>query len=286
MSSQGQGSALSLGQPAQQQAPLTGQPAAQPAAPAAQSSDGSVTLPSSAQASSQGSDPNRAAWLPVGYDTPEQFREAVDNGTYTAGQAPAQQQQAQDGTTQDPNKPLQQIPEVAELPPEVATKIAPFTEEFNRTGSLTPESRKAAAAAFGVPEALVDVYMDGMKARQGSQSKPFYDALGGEQNFAVFKTWAETSLSDAEKTAFNSALEKAPNVALYMLEQFKGRFQAQGNGNGPRDITARAGAASQNAGDTYGSQAQVVADMQDQRYRTDEAYRRAVIAKLSRSNFK
>lgn len=253
----------------------------------AASSHGDVQLPSSAEGTAKQGDPERPSWLPLGYDTPEAFRDAVDKGTYKVGEAPAAA--AVEGEVKDPAQALVddlKTGNLPEIPPEIAAKMAPYSEEFSKTGTLTADARKKAAKDFGVTEQAVDVYLAGLASISTAQTQPFYQMFGGQEAYGQFQKWADTNVSKEETAAFNEALEKSPKAALVMAAQLKQRYAAAGNGEAPRDITRNASqqGASAQRGDTYASTAQMVRDMDDPRYRTDEAFRQAVKEKVARSN--
>lgn len=245
-----------------------------------------VQLPSSQQAAGVDAPKDRPAELPLGYDTLADFVAAVEAGTYKPGQAPAQPA-ATDTTLENQPAGTDLAATVGTLSAEGQTILGAFTTEFATTGTLKPESQAAAIAAYdklspGDKASLIPVYMAGLQANQTGEVASFYDVVGGKDQYAAFATWAQTGLSAQEQQAYNEAIEKAPNVAKTLLSGFSARFKAQGN-SAPRDITRQAPAGGALEGDTYKSMAQVVQDMNDGRYKTDQAFRDAVINKIDRS---
>lgn len=230
--------------------------------------------------------PARPAWLPPGYDTPEAFRAAVDNGTYALGTAAAAQtpEQIAAATAAADLAAVQQQNQtgVETIPPEVLAKMAPYTKEFGDTGTLSAAAKAQAAKDFNVPESAVDIYMEGLKSRQASTVTPFLEVTGGQDGYTAFQAWAPENLSQEEMATYNEALAKAPNVAKVLLKGHFAKFQAQGNSQ-VRDITAGRSSTPGVQGDTYASMAQVVSDMDNPKYRSDPAYRQAVEQKIARS---
>lgn len=238
--------------------------------------EGSGLQPAGGASVTEGSKP------PEGYETWGAFREAVDKGTYKP-KAPA----AEDGTVTDgKDKPADQTKN-AGLPtlsdPATQAKLAPFSEEFSKTGTLTAESKAKAAKEFGVPVEMVDLYLAGATATQTATQRPFYAEFGGQEGYAQFEQWAAQNLGDDEKSAYNAALDKSPAAALILAKQFKARWQQNGGGEAPRDITRQSQGGTPQ-GDTYQSWSEVTADMGKPEYAKDPAFRAKVEAKLGRSN--
>jgi hypothetical protein len=236
-------------------------------------------MPAGSGTATEGSKP------PEGYESWDKFREAVDAGTYKPGAAPkakeGEGEQVEDKSkTTDQNKNAG-LPPLSD--PAMQAKLAPFNEEFTKTGTLSAESKAKAAKDFGVPVEMIDLYLAGVTASATAAQQPFFAEFGSQEKYGEFQEWAAQNMTDEEKTAFNTALDKAPQAALMMAKTFKSRWEQNGGGGAPRDITKGAGGG-ESTGDTYGSWAEVTKDMGKPEYAKDPAFRAKVEAKLGRSN--
>jgi hypothetical protein len=184
------------------------------------------------------------------------------------------------------------------MEPEMATKVTPFVQAFAETGTLTDQQITDAATATGMSAAMVRQYMAGAVALQEKSATqataeqaafvaPFHKEFGGEETYAEFQKWTgeDGSLTPEEVEAFNDALDNSPKAALQMAKQFKARWQASGAGDDVVDLTRGTGAEADSDKMGYVSQAEQNTAMADPRYRTDPAYRDAVIAKIAKSSY-
>lgn len=151
-----------------------------------------------------------------------------------------------------------------------------FATEFNSNGSLSEESYKKLQDA-GYPKELVDVYVDGLRARVQTYENAVYSPAGGKGGYDALVQWAKTNLSAEQKRAFNEAVQSGDAgraaLAVQGLVALRG-----GNGrllNGKTTSNADAGPK------PFQSQAQVVEAMRDVRYHRDPAYRAEVSARLA-----
>ncbi|MBN4945015.1 hypothetical protein JY432_03025 [Stenotrophomonas maltophilia] len=151
-----------------------------------------------------------------------------------------------------------------------------FATEFNSNGSLSEESYKKLQDA-GYPKELVDVYVDGLRARVQTYENAVYSPAGGKAGYDGLVQWAKTNLSAEQKRAFNEAVQSGDAgraaLAVQGLVALRG-----GNGrllNGKTTSNADAGPK------PFQSQAQVVEAMRDVRYHRDPAYRAEVSARLA-----
>jgi len=158
-------------------------------------------------------------------------------------------------------------------------EISAFEKEFQEAGKFSDDSY-AKLAALGIPKTMVDQYAAGVVAAQNAQRAEIYSVAGGEQNFAQIVQWAQTGLSDAEKTAYNDAV-KSGNVAAVKLavSGMAAKYQ-QNYGRDPKLVSGRASAPGPEAFTTW---AQVTKAMSDPRYDSDPAYRAEVENRIAAS---
>ena len=137
---------------------------------------------------------------------------------------------------------------------------------------------------------LVDAYIE-MQANnpQPQQSVEMSDAqvnsvmnaAGGEKNYDRVVEWAASNLNERQIDAFDSVVDSGNPAAIGIA--FQGLQSAYQEANGYEGRMLQ-GKSPSSAGETYRSQAELVAAMGDPRYDTDPAYRADVIAKLEQSD--
>ena len=92
--------------------------------------------------------------------------------------------------------------------------------------------------------------------------------------------WVASNLSAEEVKAFNDGVSSDNNTALYHIKNMTARFNSE-----TREPNLKYGQTNTaTSGARYESLAQMKADMKDPRYATDNAFRKEVEAKLSRSD--
>lgn len=151
-----------------------------------------------------------------------------------------------------------------------------FANEFNTTGSLSEDSYKKLQDA-GYPKELVDVYVDGLRARVQSYEAAVYAPAGGKDGYAALIQWAKTNLNAEQKRAFNEAVQSGDagraSLAVQGLVALRG-------GNG-RLLNGKTAAGADVGPKPFQSAAQVVEAMRDPRYHRDPAYRKEVSERLA-----
>lgn len=150
-----------------------------------------------------------------------------------------------------------------------------FTKEFEANGDLSEDSYKK-LEKHGFPREMVQVYVEGLKARQSAYSAAVYGPAGGEQGYNELIAWAKANLNAEQKRAFNEAVTSGDvnraSLAVQGLVAMRG-------GNKPQFLNGKATSAEVGP-QPFKSQAQVVEAMRDPRYRRDPAYRKEVADRL------
>ena len=114
-----------------------------------------------------------------------------------------------------------------------------------------------------------------------AQVNSVQNACGGEANYNRVVDWAASNLTDEAINAFDSVVDSGNPMAISIA--FKGLQNEYNEANGYEGRMLQGRAAS-SAGETFRSQAELVAAMGDPRYDTDEAYRDDVVRKLNASD--
>ncbi|RVB05698.1 hypothetical protein EN912_02225 [Mesorhizobium sp. M7A.F.Ca.CA.004.02.1.1] len=158
--------------------------------------------------------------------------------------------------------------------------LTTFDAEYAEAGALSEASYETLAAK-GFDKATVDGYIAGQEALGQIATQRITEAAGGKDGMDRIFAWAKTGLPVAEIDKFNESFQHADvNAGVIAMEQLKTKYEAA-NGKDPVLV---GGKPSGNPVDSFQSWAQVTQAMSDPKYKTDEAYRQKVSAKLGRSN--
>jgi len=158
--------------------------------------------------------------------------------------------------------------------------------KWQETGKLEDDDYKALEGA-GFSKDMVEAYLDGVQYRAEQDSQlaakevaAIKNEFGGEQVYTEMIQWAAGNLDKEEVEAFNSML-KTSNP--HQIRIAVAGVQAAYMNNAAREPKLVGGRASRAAATKFESTAQVVAAMNDPKYKEDPAYRKQVEEKLSRS---
>ena len=161
--------------------------------------------------------------------------------------------------------------------------ITAASQEFAQDGELTQETRDALAELDS--SELLDAYMSMQQPPAPDLTDADVSALkasvGGEDAYEEITGWAANALPDADLEAFNNTVENGSLAQIQlMMAGLQARYQAE-NGYEGRQLQ---GKPPSNTGDTFRSQAELIAAINDPRYDRDPAYRNDVLMKLERSD--
>ena len=158
---------------------------------------------------------------------------------------------------------------------------------WQETGKLTEEDYTSLEGA-GFTKDMVEAYLDGVQYRAAQDSQlaskevtAIKDEFGGEETYQDMVKFAQANWDQQEIEAFDNML-KTSNP--HQIRIAVAGLQASYLNNAPREPQLVGGRTARAETSKYESAAQVVAAMNDERYATDEAYRKKVQEKLSRSN--
>ena len=159
-------------------------------------------------------------------------------------------------------------------------------------GTLSEEMYESLGKA-GFTKELVDSYLKGVRDDTGitqteatvlsdAEVKDIQNIAGGKAGYEQLMTWASENMSDTDAKNFDEVIETANKAAVtFAVKALMGQYEdAVG-----RDSNLIQGKKSQPT-ETYRSMAEVVRDMGNPLYETDEAYRDDVRRKLEVSNLK
>lgn len=254
-------------------------------------------------------DPNRADFLDPKFKTVEEqakaYREAQSALTRAnqelakaRGEKPAEQSSTPEKKPDEPKKPddLQIKDEPPKKQDEAAEEVAkaagvdlaPYQTEYTSTGDVSDESR--AKIADGLTKVLgpnarqiVDEFIEARKVVHQNDTRMYMDAAGGQENYQTMVIWAKDALPKEQIAAYNSQVNSGDrHAAMFAIEGLRAKYEAS-NGKLPqRRVTGN----SRPSGNTNGfaSSAEMTRAMKDPRYKTDQAYRDDVAARIAASN--
>ena len=162
---------------------------------------------------------------------------------------------------------------------------------YENDGTLTPEMYDQLNEA-GFSDETIDAYLGGLRNQLGyddagetlndSEIADIKNIAGGEQGYADVVQWASENLPAEDIEAFDEVINTANEAAVrFAVKALVGQYE-DAVGRTPDLLTGK----QSSTGQAYRSMAEVVLDMSDPRYDTDDAYRLDVMRKLERSNLK
>lgn len=199
--------------------------------------------------------------------------EPSDNGeTPESVQATPEERKAAEDATQKAGLNLQEV-----------------SAEWWSNGGLKDETYTKLADA-GYPKEMVDIYIEGLTGRTTQVVDQVHALFGGDEDGAAaydeMAEWAADNLSDAEIEAYDRAVNSG-NAASALIAvrglkaQWEATLAADADEEPEETVTAKGGKVS---GNVYTHPDEYMADLNDERYETNEAFRRQVMSKLARSN--
>ena len=187
-----------------------------------------------------------------------------------------------------------------EKPTEDADEQAPeaSTESTETTQSAVNEAFELLADAgelndsvveafnkAGISEELIQHYQELAEFKQEYELKSIMSEVGSEEDYNSLMSWAANNLEQKEIDMFNNIVDKGSPDDIRLAVK---NLQAKQGGNTPAqepqaNLVKADAVASIEAG--YSSQSEMLNDMADERYATDEKFREAVMRKVSKSAF-
>ena len=238
--------------------------------------DGANTAPLTATAPAGETTPatatsERPAWLPEGFNTPEELAAAYAAATTSKAAS-------------------SETPEAATAATEAATAAVAkanldMTALENKVASngKLDDSDYEALEASGITRQMVDSYIQGQQALGEALQQRVQAHVGGKEAFDSVMEWAAGGgLTVAEAKAFNEIVDTGSEASVLMaLDGLKAKYAAAGQQTpqllgGGRPNTQVTG--------VYTSTRQLMNDMADPRYANDPAFRQQVEMRLARSN--
>ena len=179
--------------------------------------------------------------------------------------------------------------EVSEDAPAVSLINEASAEYYSNDGTLSEETiqKFSNMSSQDLVNAYLEIQKTNPQAPQQSaemteaQVNQVQNQAGGEANWNAVVNWASENLPDNQIDAFDSVVDSGNPAAIGIA--FQG-LQSQYNESNGYEGRMLQGKPAGSSGQTFRSQAELVAAMGDPRYDTDPAYRADVIQKLDQSD--
>lgn len=220
--------------------------------------------------------PERPAWLPEKFQSPEDLAKAYSELEKKIGQP--KQEEPPKATEEKPAEG--QKTEAEKTVEKAGLDYSALQDEFHKTGALSAETFTKLEAA-GIPKGMVEDYIKGQVAIANQLTSEVHTAAGGKESYEGMLKWAATGLSAGEQEAFNKAMDYGTIDEIRLaVSGLAAKFSAA-NGSEPKLL---GGTNTVAVGDVFRSNAELIQAMSDPRYAKDEAYREDIKQKLARSN--
>jgi hypothetical protein len=156
-----------------------------------------------------------------------------------------------------------------------------LAKEFAELGELSADSYAKLEKA-GIDKATVGDYIEGRQAIVAQMQSQAHAITDGAEGYSAMVQFAQANLSAEEIQAYNEAVNsKNPQTRALAVQGMWAKYNAESGNAGGNLITSKSNT---KVGDgSYQSRAEMMADMGNPKYKTDEAFRKAVEAKLANS---
>jgi len=168
--------------------------------------------------------------------------------------------------------------------PSTVSFLNEASSEYSENGELSAETMSKLTEMSS--EDLVKAYIENQASQStdtltDAQVSTIKSKVGGEEQYETIVTWASENLEASTIEGFDALIETGNTKSIeFAVAGLKAMYEAQ-NGSEGQMMT---GKAPRSNGETFKSQAEVVAAMSDPRYDRDPAYRDQIVSKLERSN--
>ena len=219
------------------------------------------------------------------YKNAEDLEQAYLSLQKKLGQNEEEYEEGEDGYTEEEESDE----EVSANAPAISLINDASDEYYANDGTLSEEtiSRFSEMSSQDFVNAYMEMYEGGQINQaptyemSDAQVNSVMNAAGGESNYNQVIEWAASNLNDRQIDAFDSVVDSGNPAAIGIAFQGLQSAYQEANGYEGRMLQGRAPSS---AGQTFRSQAELVAAMGDPRYDNDPAYRADVVEKLNNSD--
>lgn len=154
-----------------------------------------------------------------------------------------------------------------------------WTQELMSTGQLSSESRETIKTKFKMPDNVIDGYVSGYQLKLKQTADRAAELVGGQESLKAVVEWAQQSLKDDERESINAALRSPgwENVLLGLKTRMDQNSPTKGE---PQRFDGMTKSGVPASIEPFANKREMVAAMQDPRYKTDSKYQNWVYTKL------
>lgn len=217
------------------------------------------------------SGPDRPAWLPEKFKSPEDLAQAygqLEQRLGQLGRSPAPAAPAQAG---------QPAPQPT-APVDIQTRLM---QEYASTGQVSAESRQEFTQRTGLSDEFIDQHLAYLQHQGATAQQMAVQRLGGEAAVRELTDWAKAHLSADERAAFNRLVYSGdPAASQLAIDGVAAKYEAA-VGRSPRIIAGRRPQSDYGGITPFQSEQELRAAQKDPRYKQDPAYRDQVMDRLN-----
>lgn len=159
--------------------------------------------------------------------------------------------------------------------------MSTLSKEYDTNGELS-EATYAALEAKGISKDTVDSYIEGQTARVEAIRSQAYQITEGDDGYKAMIDYAKANLTPKEISAYNSAINsKDSSVRELAVRGMWSKYTSESGESNTSLVTNKTNTKGGDGG--YQSRAEMMADMNDPKYKADGAFRSKVEAKLAKS---
>jgi hypothetical protein len=222
--------------------------------------------------------PERPAWLPEKFKTPEDFAKSYAELEAKQSGKPPEAPAAKKDETPVAGSPAPSATEAQALVEKAGLDMSKLKAEYAEKGEFTPESLEALEKA-GVTKDVVNNYVAGLQAQAEAYTAKVAESVGGTEEMQKLFQWAGQNLTPDEVKSADAVLANGdPVVSALLLQGLQARYVQQ-NGKEPKLVT---GSPAPSKGiEPFESQADMLKAMGSQEYKTNPAFRARVEQRMA-----
>ena len=212
-------------------------------------------------------DPNRPAWLPEKFKSPEDMAAAYKE---------LEQKQGSPKPADPPATPTGDVSKIS------ADEMSALSDEYAKDGKLSDATYQKLAEK-GITKDVVDNHIEGQKARVQQYAQTLYESVGGKESFDKMSEWAGANLSQGEIDSLNKVISSGDaETTKMLLAGVKARYTAA-VGVDPKLVNGPSTGGPAGV-QPFGSMREITDAMMKPEYRTDPAYREKVEKRIAVTN--
>ena len=154
-----------------------------------------------------------------------------------------------------------------------------YYSEYEQNGNLSEQSYKDLQSK-GLDKTLVDSYIAGQQALADKHVASIHSVVGGQDKYNNIVKWASENLSENEVKAFNDTMDSGTlDQAQLAISGIQAKYNSVN-----REPSLFSGEKSDTSKGAYRSVGEMLADINNPKYKNDSAFRADVEAKVKASN--